>query len=130
MAIGILYSKGLTLNGITLFSLVLSLGLLVDTSIIILEGFYENFYDKKMTAEAAALEAIRIYRWPLVSGTLTTVAAFVPMLLTSGIMGEYLKFIPYTVTSTLLASLIFAICFSPAIASRVFSCKEQVKKED
>ncbi|MFH0776381.1 MAG: efflux RND transporter permease subunit [Patescibacteria group bacterium] len=111
---------GETLNSLTLFSLVLSLGLIVDTSIVIMQGIYDGVKEKHLTGRQAALLAIETYRAPLISGTLTTVAVFIPMTMMTGIMGEFIKHIPITVSVTLIASLFIAIFILPAIAARVF----------
>lgn len=99
---------GLTINFMTLFSLILALGILVDSTIVVNEGL-----SKRIKAgddpETAAIQTIREFQYPLISGTLTTVFAFVPMLLTGGIIGEYIKTIPLTVTGVLMASLFVAL---------------------
>ncbi|MFH1375883.1 MAG: efflux RND transporter permease subunit [Patescibacteria group bacterium] len=111
---------GETLNGIVLFSLILSLGLVVDTSIVIMEGIYDGVKKEGLPGREATLLAIHTYKAPLISGTLTTVSVFVPMMLMTGIMGEYIKHIPYTVIITLTASLFVAIFLLSGIAARVF----------
>jgi multidrug efflux pump subunit AcrB len=103
-----------TFNFLVLFSLILGLGLLVDATIVIMEGVHENLYKKKMKPVDAALKTIQTYRFPLISGMLTTVAAFVPMLMMSGIMGEFFKFIPITVSVVLISSLVIGLFFMPA----------------
>ncbi|MBI2050291.1 MAG: efflux RND transporter permease subunit [Parcubacteria group bacterium] len=110
--------QGMTLNGIVLFALVLSLGLMVDNSIVIIEGINEFMEKHGMNSRDAALASIAAYKWPIVSGTLTTVAAFLPMLLVSGIVGDYLSYMPKTITWTLLASLFVALVILPTIISR------------
>lgn len=119
---------GETLNSLTLFSLVLSLGLIVDNSIVIMQGVYEGVKERGLSGRDAALFAIHTYRAPLISGTLTTVAVFIPMMMMTGIMGEYVKHIPITVMVTLLASLVIAILILSAIAARVF--RDYHKKGD
>lgn len=108
---------GTTLNGISLFSLILALGLLVDTAIVIVEGIQnesEDHPEKDLTENA--ISVIKQYQKPLAAGTLTTVAAFFPMLLVSGIIGEFLKVIPIVLSSTLLSSLFVALALLPAVA--------------
>ena len=100
----ILNFLGYTLNSLVLFSLVLSLGLLVDAFIIILEGIFHNMRGG-FNAKKASLLSIAHYRNPLLAGAFTTIAAFVPMLLVSGIMGEYIKYLPITISITLLSAL-------------------------
>lgn len=111
----ILNVRGDTLNGLTLFALVLSLGLLVDAFIIILEGIFLNIR-LGYTSKEAALLAISHYKKPLIAGTLTTISAFVPMLLVSGILGEFLRVLPITISFVLLSSLFVSLSLVPAMA--------------
>ncbi len=111
--------SGMTINSMVLFALVLSLGLMVDNSVVVIEGFTENLRKKGQRPLEAALSAIAEYKWPVISGTMTTVAAFTPMLLVSGIMGEYLSIIPKTINATLLSSLFVALIILPTLASRL-----------
>ncbi len=106
---------GNTLNDISLFSLILSLGLLVDNTIVIVEGVFAERKEGKIKAWQAKRVVDR-FKKPLVGGTLTTVAAFFPMLLVTGIIGEFLQVIPTVVTGTLLSSLVVALAFIPAMA--------------
>jgi multidrug efflux pump subunit AcrB len=111
---------GETLNDLVFFSLVLSLGIIVDTSTVIMEEIYNGIKFKSLTGREASLRAIRVYKSPLIAGTLTMMAVFVPMLMMSGIMGEFVKHIPITINITLVFSLFVAIFLIPAIATRIF----------
>lgn len=111
----ILNVQGNTLNGLTLFALVLSLGLLVDAFIIMLEGIFLNLR-LGYTSKEAALLAISHYKKPLIAGALTTVSAFVPMLLVSGILGEYLRVLPITISIVLMSSLFVSLALVPTMA--------------
>ncbi len=122
----VLNETGNSLNSLTLFALVLSLGLLVDAFIVILEGIFEHVR-KGFTPLEASLYSVGIYKKPLFSGIFTTVSAFVPMLLVSGILGEFLKFLPITITITLLASLFVSFTIVPTVAS-VFLKNEKGEK--
>ena len=119
-----------TINGIVLFSLILSLGLIVDTSIVIMEGIYDGVKEKGLNGREAALLAIHTYKAPLISGTFTTISVFIPMMLMTGIMGEYVKHIPYTVIITLFSSLFVAIFLLSAVAARVFRNYHRSHKKD
>ena len=121
---------GETLNGIVLFSLILSLGLIVDTSIVIMEGIHEGVKEKGLSGRDAALLAVHTFKAPLIAGTLTTISVFIPMMLMSGIMGEFIKHIPITVIITLTASLFVAIFILSAIAARVFRDYQKTEKRD
>ncbi|MFB6182181.1 MAG: efflux RND transporter permease subunit [Candidatus Magasanikbacteria bacterium] len=99
---------GLSLNFMTLFSLILALGIIIDTAIVINEGISANL-EQGMDPAKAAKSAIKEFQWPLIAGVLTTVFAFVPMLLTGGQIGEFIKSIPITVSLVLSASLFVAL---------------------
>lgn len=118
MAFMFLKIQGMTLNSMVLFSLVLSLGLMVDNSIVIIEGINEYVTSYKKSVYEAALLSIWNFKWAIISGTMTTVAAFAPMLLVSGILGEYMSILPKTISVTLLSSLFVAIIVIPTLASR------------
>lgn len=121
--IGLFYF-GMTINFITLFALILSLGILVDSAIVINEGLHKHRKSGK-SARQAAYDTIREFQYPLMSGTLTTVFAFVPMLLTGGIVGEYIKSIPVTVTLVLVSSLFIALALVTTISSALFERLEK-----
>lgn len=123
-----LLQSGSSFNFLVLFSLILGLGLLVDATIVIMEGMHENIYLKNMPPTQAALNTIKTYRWPLISGMLTTVSAFLPMLLMSGILGEYFKFIPTTVTTVLVSSLLIGLFLIPAYSALLMHKKPSKKK--
>jgi len=118
MAFVVLQNQDMTLNSMVLFSLVLSLGLMVDNSIVIMEGINEYMKKYNKTALEAAILSIWNYKWPIIAGTMTTVAAFAPMLLVSGILGEYLAIIPITLSATLISSLFVALIILPTLAAR------------
>ena len=128
MAFIVLLWQDMTINGMVLFSLVLSLGLMVDNSIVIIEGISEYMGKYKLSAYRAGLLSVWNYRWPVVSGTLTTVAAFAPMLLVSGILGEDLSIIPITLMATLLSSLVVALIIIPVLASKFIGTHHTVSE--
>lgn len=107
---------GETFNFLTFFALILSLGVVIDTSIVIIEGIHENMNNHSMDPEESALASVASFKAPLVSGTMTTIAAFLPLGLMTGIMGEYVKHIPITVNLTLIASLFTALMLMPPVA--------------
>ena len=109
-----LYYAWYSLNFMTNFSLVLSLTIWIDTIIVIVEWASEKQklgYDKKY----AILLAIKEFNAPLISGTLTTLVVFLPMLSLPWVMWKFLTYIPLTVFSTLLAWLIIALTISSAV---------------
>ncbi|MBN2129560.1 MAG: efflux RND transporter permease subunit [Sedimentisphaerales bacterium] len=105
-----------TLNMIVLFSLVLVLGMLVDNAIVIVENIYRHLQLGYGRTEAAILGA-REVAWPVITSTFTTVCAFLPMIFWPGMMGDFMKYLPITLTLGLLASLFVGLVFNPVICS-------------
>jgi len=120
MSLGILSLTGSTLNSLVLFSLVLSMGLLVDTFIVLLEGIHDGIR-KGYTPQQAAFYSLETYKWPIISGVLTTISAFVPMFLVSGILGEFLKTLPITISASLGSSLFIGLVILPGLSAWVLS---------
>ncbi|MFO7806972.1 MAG: efflux RND transporter permease subunit [Candidatus Moraniibacteriota bacterium] len=106
---------GESLNFLSLFSLVLALGLLVDSAIVIVEGMYSKVSNFTVTGFEAAVSTIKEYAPPLLAGMLTTVAAFFPLMFIEGIIGEFMKTIPIVVITTLIAALFVSLTIVPAI---------------
>jgi multidrug efflux pump len=117
IALTLLQAQGQTLNSLTMFSLVISLGLLVDTAIVIMEGIYTNITEGYTVREAAML-SIETFKGPLITGTATTVFVFFPMLLLSGIIGQFMKTMPITISAALISSLFISLAIIPAIATK------------
>lgn len=117
---------GLTINSLSLFAMVIALGIMVDTSVVIMQGIHD-LIKKGASSKEAALLAIATYRWPLIAGTMTTIFAFFPMLLVSGIIGEFLRSLPIVISAALFGSLFLGLTIIPAIATRVNSEKERTK---
>lgn len=118
---------GYTLNFLTLFALILALGILVDGVIVITEGLHSNI-NKGLSPTKAALTTISEFEKPLIAGTLTTIFAFVPMLLTSGMIGEFIKSIPITVSIVLFSSLFIALGVIPTLGTSLLGMKPKPGK--
>lgn len=110
-----LYFSGNTINFISLFALILAIGILVDSGIVVTEAIHTRMR-KFGDPNQAAREAIREYSWPLIGGTMTTVAVFAPLFFLSGIVGEFISSIPFTIIFVLLASIFVALGMVPLIA--------------
>ncbi|PCI30079.1 hypothetical protein COB55_00790 [Candidatus Wolfebacteria bacterium] len=113
--IGLLLS-GNTINFISLFALILAVGILVDSAIVVTEAIHTKV-DNGTDSKTAARETLREFSWPLISGTMTTIAAFFPLFFISGITGKFIASIPYTIIFVLSASLIVALAIIPLVAS-------------
>lgn len=100
---------GLTLNFLTLFSLLLALGLLVDDAIVIVTAMTSYNKTNKFTPQETGMLVWRDFIVPIWSTTITTVWAFLPLLLSTGIIGEFIKSIPIVVSATLIASTSVAV---------------------
>ena len=115
--IGLLLS-GNTINFISLFALVLSIGILVDSSIVVVEGINKRMkQDPTIDKTDAALQTIAAFQSPIMAGTLTTVSVFAGLFVVSGIIGQFIASIPYTLIFILFASLLVALGFIPLLAS-------------
>ncbi len=107
---------GLSNNDMVRFALVLCIGMIVDNAIIVVENVYHHYQSGKDRIRAVIDGASEI-AMPVISATLTTMAAFLPMLLMTGVTGEYMGYLPKTVTIALAASLVVALVANPLILS-------------
>ena len=123
----VIYYIDYSFNVISLFSLILALGILVDSAIVVVEGMNREM-KKGCSPKEAAIRTINEFKSSLISGTLTTIFVFVPMLMISGIIGEFSRPIPVTVTVVLLSSLFVALCLITTISLSVVK-KKDVKEE-
>jgi multidrug efflux pump subunit AcrB len=111
---------GISLNMISLFSLILVLGLLVDDAIVVTENVYRHV-EEGMDPQEAAIQGTTEVAWPVVATVTTTIAAFLPLTLIPGTMGVFLAPIPIVVTFALLASLLEALVVLPSHLSDVIT---------
>ncbi len=110
----VLQALGYTLNFIILFSLIIALGMLVDNAIVIVENIYRFREEGYGRFEAARLGTKEV-AIPVTTSTLTTLAAFAPMLLWPGIIGKFMSYMPLTLIITLTSSLVVALVFNPVL---------------
>jgi len=111
-----LTALGITMNMIVLFSLILVVGMLVDNAIVIVENCYRHM-QQGMPRVQAAMKATSEVAWPVITSTLTTVAAFVPLLAWPDIIGDFMSYLPKTVITALLASLFVAMVINPTLCA-------------
>ncbi|MBN2126021.1 MAG: efflux RND transporter permease subunit [Deltaproteobacteria bacterium] len=116
LSFSILQALGITLNMVVLFSLTLSLGMLVDNAIVIVENIF-RYMEQGVPRIQAAMRATAEVAQPVAASTLTTVAAFFPLIFWPGIMGEFMAYLPKTVIITLSSSLFVAMVINPALAA-------------
>lgn len=116
MSFLILNAMGVTLNVMVLFSLVLALGMLVDNGIVTVENIYRHMAEGK-TATKAVIVGVGEIAMPIIASTATTLAAFVPLAIWPGIMGEFMKYLPITLMIVLGSSLFVALVINPVLAA-------------
>ncbi|WP_321391608.1 efflux RND transporter permease subunit [Emcibacter sp.] len=107
-----------TINQMVMFGLILSVGLLVDGSIVVSEYADRKLHEGLGKKEAFKLAAQRM-AWPILASTATTLAAFFPLLFWPGTPGEFMKFLPLTLIYTLSASFLMALIFMPTLGSKI-----------
>ncbi|UCF91296.1 MAG: efflux RND transporter permease subunit [Desulfobacterales bacterium] len=112
----VLYALGITLNMVVLFSLTLALGMLVDNAIVIVENIY-RYMEQGVPRLQAATRATSEVAYPVIGSTLTTLAAFFPLIFWPGIMGEFMYYLPVTLVITLTSSLVVALIINPALSA-------------
>ncbi|MBF9236127.1 efflux RND transporter permease subunit [Hymenobacter sp. BT683] len=108
---------GFSLNMIVLFAFLLALGIVVDDAIVVIENTHRILHEHpNLTTEKAAKFAAGEVFVPVLAGTLTTVAPFVPLLFWPGIVGSFMYYLPVTLILTLMASLVVAFIMNPVFA--------------
>jgi multidrug efflux pump len=112
----ILGFMGVTLNTMVLFSLVIALGMLVDNGIVVVENVYRLMDEGYPRIQAAKLGVGEV-AMPIIASTATTLAAFFPLILWEGIMGEFMKWLPITLIIVLSSSLFVALIINPMLIS-------------
>lgn len=114
---GVMHATGTSLNFLSIFSLLLALGLLVDDAIVVVSATKQYMRTGKFTPEEAVLLVLNDFKIVLTTTTLATMWAFLPLLMSTGIMGEYIKSIPITVSVTLGSSLLIALMINHPLAA-------------
>ena len=114
LGILVLSLLGLSINIVVLFSLILSVGMLVDGAIVVTE-FADRQQKRGFLRREAYKTAAKRMALPIIASTATTLAAFFPLIFWPGIVGEFMKFLPITLVAVLSASLIMALIFVPTI---------------
>jgi multidrug efflux pump len=122
----ILQTTGYTLNIISLFSLILVVGMLVDAAIIVVE-LAERYRRAGIESFAAYARAAKRMAMPVIASTGTTLAVFVPLLFWTGFIGKFMKFLPMMVIFTLGSSLFMALIFLPVIGGVIDRRKKEEK---
>jgi multidrug efflux pump len=124
LAFMILSVMGVTLNMMVLFSLILALGMLVDNGIVIVENIY-RFHDEGYSLVRASIYGAGEVAWPIIASTATTLAAFIPLAIWPGLMGEFMKYLPITLMIVLGSSLFVALVINPAFTAVFMRLEEK-----
>jgi multidrug efflux pump subunit AcrB len=113
------YAMGYTLNRITLFALIFSIGILVDDAIVVVENIYRHMRMGDRAPDVAAVDGVEEVGNPTILATFTVIAAILPMAFVSGLMGPYMRPIPVGASVAMLASLAVAFIVTPYLALRL-----------
>ncbi|MHA1540276.1 MAG: efflux RND transporter permease subunit [Alphaproteobacteria bacterium] len=127
--LGVMPFFGMNLDTITILALVIVLGMLVDDSIVVSESFARRRHRGMSPRDAAVMSVKRLWM-PITATAMTTIAAFLPMLMTKGIMGRFIQWIPVVVTLALVLSLIECFLFLPMRLAFFGGDVKQITEED
>ena len=116
MSFMLLNFLGITINMMVLFSLILALGMLVDNGIVVVENIY-RLMQEGYSPIRAAKEGVGEVAWPIITSTATTLAAFIPLAFWTGIIGEFMRYLPITLIIVLSSSLFVALVINPVLTS-------------
>jgi len=119
---------GYTLNTVVLFSLIMAVGMLVDGAIVVTE-YADRCMNEGMDKKRAYSTAAQRMAWPIIASTATTLAAFAPLMFWPGMMGEFMKYLPFTLIAVLSASLLMALIFVPVLGG-VFAKPRYISEFD
>ncbi len=125
MSLMILNYLGYTMNTMILFGLIMGLGMLVDNGIVVVENVYRLMDEEGMSRLSAAKEGIGEIAFPIIISTATTVAAFIPLGLWPGVMGQFMIYFPITLSVVLGSSLFVAIFFNSVLVSQFMTTEDK-----
>jgi HAE1 family hydrophobic/amphiphilic exporter-1 len=111
-----LFLTGNTINFISLFALILAIGLLVDASVVIIEGI-TLAREKGLGSDEAIRSTLKEFAAPVIAGTMTTLVVFLPLITLSGTTGQFIKSIPITIAFVLISSLIVGLIYVPLMST-------------
>ncbi|AXP80960.1 Toluene efflux pump membrane transporter TtgB [Mariniflexile rhizosphaerae] len=125
MSLMILNLLGYTMNTMILFGLIMGLGMLVDNGIVVVENVYRLMDEEGMSRKEAAKKGISEIAYPIIISTATTVAAFIPLGLWPGLMGQFMIYFPITLSVVLGSSLFVAIFFNSVLVSQFMTTEDK-----
>jgi len=124
----ILSIMGITLNFVVLFALVLVLGIVVDDAVVVIDNIYRHQQEYGENLIVAAKKATSEVAVPVVTATLTTISAFLPLLFWPGIVGEFMSYLPITLIATMMSSLFVGFIISPVQGSVFINYRKEIAK--
>jgi multidrug efflux pump subunit AcrB len=119
-----------TIDRVSLFALIFSIGILVDDATVVVENIFRHWLEKGRTSVALAIDAVREVGNPTILATFTIISALLPMGWVSGLMGPYMRPIPVLGSSAMFFSLLAAFVFTPWMAVKVAPRLEALKKAE
>ncbi len=125
MSFAILNMMGVTLNMMVLFGLILALGMLVDNGIVVVENIYRLYTEEGYSLKDASKYGVGEVAIPIIASTATTLAAFIPLALWPGMMGQFMKHLPITLIVVLGSSLFVGLVVNPMLTSVYMKLKEK-----
>ncbi|MGY5351612.1 efflux RND transporter permease subunit [Wenyingzhuangia sp. IMCC45533] len=125
MSFMLIEALGYTMNTMILFGMIMGLGMLVDNGIVVVENVFRLMDEEGMTRLEAAKKGIGEIAYPIIISTLTTVAAFVPLGMWPGVMGQFMIYFPITLSIVLGSSLVVALFFNSVLVSQFMSIDEK-----
>jgi len=125
MSLMILSLLGYTMNTMILFGLIMGLGMLVDNGIVVVENVYRLMDEEGMSRIEAAKKGISEIAFPIIISTATTIAAFIPLGLWPGVMGQFMIYFPITLSVVLGSSLFVAIFFNSVLVSQFMTTEDK-----
>lgn len=115
-SVTIIYLLGYTFNFMVMFGMLLGLGMLIDGGIVVTEYANRKMAEGMPHRQAYAASVRRMF-WPVTASTATTLAAFLPMLFWPGVSGQFMMYLPVTVFTVLVGSLLYALLFGPVLGT-------------
>jgi multidrug efflux pump subunit AcrB len=125
MSLMILNAMGYTMNTMILFGLIMGLGMLVDNGIVVVENVYRLMETEGLNRIEAAKKGISEIAFPIIISTATTIAAFIPLGMWPGMMGEFMIYFPITLSVVLGSSLFVAIFFNSVMVSQFMKIEDE-----
>jgi multidrug efflux pump len=112
----VIYLLGYTFNFMVMFGMLLGLGMLIDGGIVVTE-YADRMMSEGMDHKSAYAESVKRMFWPVTASTATTLAAFLPMVFWPGVAGQFMGYLPVTVFTVLVGSLLYALLFGPVLGT-------------